>query len=434
MSRLAVTFLVASTLQAGACDRGEPASGSAPGGTGSSEAPPSEAPPPASPVAEGSAVAKNDAVAESLPIEQLVPGLHWVGPVVVDEVLLAIATSAWRLRPGEAGVVLSVGGAPRLAARLGLRDGDTITAIGELPIRVDTEPRAALEQLTGGERVEIALLRDGSPRTVVHRVLPAAEGGARQRVEDIVAVGRTGDPDPSIERAILVAFGQGAERLRDHTPLLLEVLGLPTEATEIAVDGQSIEPAELARVLGERASAERVEISAGGSTLALRIVSGVVEAEALASAISDLRRPRPSRLGRGDPPGVLGGGPEGADPAPTAAGIEKVDDTHVRLQRATLDEWMADPASLAKMVRVIPWQKDGAIKGFKLFGIRRTSVLSPLGFENGDAVESVNGHALDGMDASMKVFTKLRSATKLEIELNRRGKPITLTIEIVESP
>ena len=55
-----------------------------------------------------------------------------------------------------------------------------------------------------------------------------------------------------------------------------------------------------------------------------------------------------------------------------------------------------------------------------------------LGVANGDTITAVNGQTLGSAEDGLEVYTKLRDAKKLEVQLSRRGKPLLLTITIVK--
>ena len=69
-------------------------------------------------------------------------------------------------------------------------------------------------------------------------------------------------------------------------------------------------------------------------------------------------------------------------------------------------------------------------EGFKLYAIRPTSAFAKLGLTNGDTLTSINGFELNSADRALEVYTKLREATSLELEVTRRGKPVTLKYTI----
>ena len=112
--------------------------------------------------------------------------------------------------------------------------------------------------------------------------------------------------------------------------------------------------------------------------------------------------------------------------------IEKVDDTHYKLPRKTVDAALANPMAIMKGARVVPAMRNGQAEGFKLYAIRPSSPFAKLGFANGDTVHSINGFELDTPDKALEVYTKLRDATSLTFDLTRRGKPVLLTIEITK--
>jgi len=110
--------------------------------------------------------------------------------------------------------------------------------------------------------------------------------------------------------------------------------------------------------------------------------------------------------------------------------LRKIDDTHVELTTKLVDALLANPMAIAKGARVVPAVKDGKAAGFKLYAIRPTSFYAKLGLQNGDTLERVNGLDLATPEKALDVYTKIRDATKLVLDVTRRGKPVTLTITI----
>ena len=112
--------------------------------------------------------------------------------------------------------------------------------------------------------------------------------------------------------------------------------------------------------------------------------------------------------------------------------IEKVDDNHVRLPKKVVDAVLANPMAVAKGARVVPAVKNGQPDGFKLYAIRPSSVYAKLGFMNGDTIHAINGFELTSADKALEVYTKLRDAQSLSIDISRRGQPVELLIEITK--
>jgi general secretion pathway protein C len=59
-------------------------------------------------------------------------------------------------------------------------------------------------------------------------------------------------------------------------------------------------------------------------------------------------------------------------------------------------------------------------------------LFARIGFANGDTIQKVNGMTLESADKALDVYTKLRDATKLDIDVVRRGKPLTISLTIVK--
>ncbi|MBL0217139.1 MAG: hypothetical protein IPQ07_25100 [Myxococcales bacterium] len=110
--------------------------------------------------------------------------------------------------------------------------------------------------------------------------------------------------------------------------------------------------------------------------------------------------------------------------------IHRVDDVTYKLDRALIDRLLANPMVFAKGARVVPSVKNGKPSGFRLYAIRPGSLFAALGLTNGDTLLSVNGFELTSADRALEVYTKIRDASALEIEIERRGKRLTLRYAI----
>jgi general secretion pathway protein C len=111
-------------------------------------------------------------------------------------------------------------------------------------------------------------------------------------------------------------------------------------------------------------------------------------------------------------------------------GIKKIDDTTFEIEKSLVEKVLVNPMAVAKGARVVPAMKNGKPEGFKLYAIRPTSVYAKLGLTNGDTLTSINGFELTSADKALEVYTKLREATSLELEVTRRGKPVVLKYTI----
>ncbi|MBA2541266.1 MAG: hypothetical protein H0V17_16615 [Deltaproteobacteria bacterium] len=113
-----------------------------------------------------------------------------------------------------------------------------------------------------------------------------------------------------------------------------------------------------------------------------------------------------------------------------AAGIKRLDGTHVEITRATVDLLLANPMEATKGARVVPAMTGGKVDGLKMYGIRPGSLWAMLGFANGDTVKTVNGLRIDNAETGLDVYQKLRSEKRFEVALVRGGKPVVLVLTV----
>jgi general secretion pathway protein C len=111
-------------------------------------------------------------------------------------------------------------------------------------------------------------------------------------------------------------------------------------------------------------------------------------------------------------------------------GIKKIDESNYEIDKGLVEKVLLNPMAVAKGARVVPSMKNGKPDGFKLYAIRPSSAFAKLGLTNGDTLQSINGFELTSADKALEVYTKLREATSLEVEVTRRGKPVTLKYSI----
>ncbi len=111
-------------------------------------------------------------------------------------------------------------------------------------------------------------------------------------------------------------------------------------------------------------------------------------------------------------------------------GVKKIDDTHYEIDRALVDKILANPMAVNSGARVVPAVKNGKPDGFKLYAIRPTSVYAKLGLTNGDTIDAINSMELTSADKALEIYTKLKDATSLQVDVTRRGKPVTMNYTI----
>jgi hypothetical protein len=121
-------------------------------------------------------------------------------------------------------------------------------------------------------------------------------------------------------------------------------------------------------------------------------------------------------------------------PPPLPPGLEQAircpGENQCTIDRGYLEELLANPESLARQARIMPSIKDGEMRGFKMYGIRPGSLPKLLGYKNGDTVLSINGMPLTSMDGAMAMYSHLRRADSLSVEIERKGERMTKTCDL----
>lgn len=122
-------------------------------------------------------------------------------------------------------------------------------------------------------------------------------------------------------------------------------------------------------------------------------------------------------------------GPPKIDPA-IASKIQKISDTEFHLDRSVVDKILGDQSALMKAARIVPDIQNGQTIGVRLYGIRPDTLLGALGIQNGDRLETINGFNMASPEKALEAYARLRSASGLKVQVNRRGQPVTIDYKI----
>ncbi|PTL80429.1 type II secretion system protein GspC [Vitiosangium sp. GDMCC 1.1324] len=117
-------------------------------------------------------------------------------------------------------------------------------------------------------------------------------------------------------------------------------------------------------------------------------------------------------------------GPPVQPPNGLGNGIKAVSENDYEVPRTEIDRTLANLNDVAMQARIVPAFKDGQAQGFKLFSIRPDSIYSKIGVQNGDVIKRINGFELNSPEKALEVYTKLKEASRIEIELERNGSSI----------
>jgi general secretion pathway protein C len=141
--------------------------------------------------------------------------------------------------------------------------------------------------------------------------------------------------------------------------------------------------------------------------------------------------------GAGAPPPVAA-----APPLPTATpvkepgtlvagnGIKAMNENEYEVPKAEIDKTLSNLNDVAMQARIVPAFQDGVAKGFKLFSIRPDSIYTKIGIQNGDVIRRINGFDLNSPEKALEVYSKLKEANRIDIEVERNGSVLRKTYNV----
>jgi general secretion pathway protein C len=112
------------------------------------------------------------------------------------------------------------------------------------------------------------------------------------------------------------------------------------------------------------------------------------------------------------------------------ANVKQVKAGEYEISRGEIDGVLSNMSKLATQARIVPSFKNGKANGFKLFSIRPGSLYAKLGIQNGDIVQQINGYEINSPDKALEIYSKLKDAQTITVDLLRRGKSKTMTYNI----
>jgi len=111
-------------------------------------------------------------------------------------------------------------------------------------------------------------------------------------------------------------------------------------------------------------------------------------------------------------------------------GIEKVNDTNYNISRSMLNKVLDNAGRLIGIAAVAPKVEGGRPIGMEIRGIRADTLLTKLGIQNGDILESVNGQSLTSTDAALGAYTTLRTADKFDLSIRRGSESMVINYNL----
>jgi general secretion pathway protein C len=117
----------------------------------------------------------------------------------------------------------------------------------------------------------------------------------------------------------------------------------------------------------------------------------------------------------------------GLSPSPPSSNpltSAQVDDRQqvMSVKRSLIDEAIKDINQLMKQVRIIPNFNQGKPDGLMISGIPQDSFFSQIGLRSGDILSGVDGKAIESVDDALKLYTGMKSASRVKLQLKRGGR------------
>jgi general secretion pathway protein C len=113
-----------------------------------------------------------------------------------------------------------------------------------------------------------------------------------------------------------------------------------------------------------------------------------------------------------------------------AEGIDRVNDNNYNLSRSLLNKVLDNAGKIIGIAAVAPKIENGESIGMEIRGVRPDTLLTKIGIQNGDILESINGQSLSNPDAALGAYTTLRTADKFTLSVRRGGQSMMINYNL----
>ncbi len=88
-------------------------------------------------------------------------------------------------------------------------------------------------------------------------------------------------------------------------------------------------------------------------------------------------------------------------------------------------------AKILESGRLVPYNRDGSMIGFKLIGVKSKSLWKKINLNSGDVITSVNGMSMAQPDKGFALYEALQNERQINIGVLKKGKtPSNISVEI----
>lgn len=111
-------------------------------------------------------------------------------------------------------------------------------------------------------------------------------------------------------------------------------------------------------------------------------------------------------------------------------GIERINDQNFNLSRSMLNKVLDNAGKIIGIAAVAPKLENGQSIGMEIRGVRPDTLLTKIGIQNEDILESINGQPLSNPDAALGAYTTLRTADKFTLSVRRDGQSMMINYNL----
>jgi general secretion pathway protein C len=116
--------------------------------------------------------------------------------------------------------------------------------------------------------------------------------------------------------------------------------------------------------------------------------------------------------------------------AALAGGIRQTGANSFLVDRREVEHSIENLNKIATQMRAVPYLKDGAAIGFRVFNIRANSIFDRIGLKNGDVIQKVNGVDLDSPTKALALLEDVQTTEEIRVDLLRANAPTTLVYTV----
>lgn len=113
-----------------------------------------------------------------------------------------------------------------------------------------------------------------------------------------------------------------------------------------------------------------------------------------------------------------------------AASLTKGSKNKLELSKSEVVPVLKDPGALLQQALFKPNLDGDKTNGYRISNIQDHSLLTRLGFLNGDILLRINGEVIDGPAKMMQLYSGLQSAQAVNMDIKRGGELLSLVVEL----